>query len=322
MRSDRLLSILLLLQVNRRMTARQLAQRFEVSERTILRDMDALSASGVPVYAERGSGGGWELLEEYRTNLTGLNLTEIQALFLRTPARLLADLGLTQASETGFTKLLAALPAMQQREIAQMQQRIHVDGASWLEIEEKTPAFPIIQQALWQDRKVQLIYARSDEQTVTRVVDPLGLVAKGRIWYLVAAIDGDIRTYRVSRVQDAYITDQACLRPDGFDLARYWAQSTVQFKQALPHYAATLRVHPEIVAQIHNPGRFATLMRSYSPDVDGWVKVEMQLDVEENACSYVLSFGPRIEVLAPPSLRTAVIQSAKALLAVYQAVEE
>jgi len=120
MRSDRLLSILLLLQVNQRMTARQLAQRFEVSERTILRDMDALSASGVPVYAERGSGGGWELLEEYRTNLTGLNLTEIQALFLRTPARLLADLGLTQASETGFTKLLAALPTMQQREIAQI----------------------------------------------------------------------------------------------------------------------------------------------------------------------------------------------------------
>ena len=145
------------------------------------------------------------------------------------------------------------------------------------------------------------------------------MVAKGRIWYLVAAIDGDIRTYRVSRVQDAYITDQACLRPDGFDLARYWAQSTVQFKQALPHYAATLRVHPEIVAQIHNPGRFATLMRSYPPDVDGWVKVEMQLDVEENACSYVLSFGPRIEVLAPPSLRVAVIEAAKALLEVYQA---
>ncbi len=120
MRSDRLLSILLLLQVNQRMTARQLAQRFEVSERTILRDMDALSASGVPVYAERGSGGGWELLEEYRTNLTGLNLTEIQALFLRTPARLLADLGLTQASETAFTKLLAALPTMQQHEIAQI----------------------------------------------------------------------------------------------------------------------------------------------------------------------------------------------------------
>ncbi|MCX6050092.1 MAG: YafY family protein, partial [Chloroflexi bacterium] len=279
MRSDRLLSILLHLQVNRRVKARELAERFEISERTVIRDLEALSMAGVPIYAVRGHGGGWELLEEYRTNLTGLNPTEVQALFMQTPARLLRDLGLNQASETAFTKLLAALPTIQRQQAEYIRQRIHVDGAGWHESEEKVPAFPAIQQAVWQERKVQLRYQRSDNVAVERIVDPLGLVAKGRVWYLVAAIDGELRTYRVSRVQSACVMDQPCVRPENFDLAAYWAQSMVDFKQTLPNYAVTVRAAPEVIARLHNPGRFARIIHRDPPDADGWSKLEMQLDV-------------------------------------------
>ena len=131
MRADRLVSIMLLLQVQRRITAAELAKRLEVSERTIHRDMDALSGAGVPVFAERGNGGGWSLMEAYRTNLTGLNHSEIQSLFVTNPPQLLSDLGLHQASQAALIKLLAALPSMSRRDAEQARQRIHIDTAGW-----------------------------------------------------------------------------------------------------------------------------------------------------------------------------------------------
>ena len=236
MRADRLLSILLLLQVHRRLTARALARRLEVSERTIHRDMEALSAAGIPVYAERGGGGGWSLVEEYRTNLTGLNTAEIQALFVTRPARLLADLGLEQASDAGLIKLQAALPAMQRDDAEYARQRIYVDITGWNRAEESIATLPVLQAAIWQERKLQFTYERGgDCAAVERLVDPLGLVAKGSGWYLVAGEEGEIRSYRVSRVQEAKLIDQPCVRPKGFDLAAYWEQSMISFKDQLPH---------------------------------------------------------------------------------------
>src|SRR5258708_39010288 len=150
MRADRLVSILLLLQVNRRTTARELAKRLEVSERTIHRDMDALGSAGVPVTAERGSGGGWGLMEAYKTNLTGLNHAEIQALFLTKPPQLLSDLGLHQASEGALIKLLAALPAMSRRDAEYARQRIHIDTAGWGNTPVGAASRPGLQAGIWQ----------------------------------------------------------------------------------------------------------------------------------------------------------------------------
>src|SRR5215831_17768904 len=186
MRADRLISIMLLLQVRRQITARELARRLEVSERTIHRDMEALGMAGVPVVAERGTGGGWSLLEGYRTNLTGLTGTEMQALLLAKPSPLLADLGLRQAAEVALLKLLAALPAMSRRAAEYARQRLHVDGAGWHEAAEAVPFLLPIQEAIWQERKLRLTYQRGDGATVERLVDPLGLVAKGGVWYLAA----------------------------------------------------------------------------------------------------------------------------------------
>lgn len=317
MRADRLLSILLLLQVHRRQTARELAQRLEVSERTIHRDMEALSAAGFPVFAERGSGGGWMLVEGYKTNLTGLNRDEIQALFLTKPLRLLADLGLDKASDAAMIKLSAALPSAHRDNAEHARQRIHIDITGWNRRDEAVRLLPVLQQAVWHERKLKFTYERSGCDPVERLADPLGLVAKGSVWYLVAMVEGDVRSYRVSRVLSAELVAETCVRPKGFDLAEYWERSTVSFKAQLPRYQAMVRAHPEVFPRMSFAGRFARIEQTYPPDSDGWIRVAMRFDVEEMAVEYALSFGSKMEVLEPETLREKVIDAAASVIAFY-----
>jgi len=317
MRADRLLSILLLLQVNRRTTARELAKRMEVSERTIHRDMDALSAAGVPVVADRGNGGGWSLLGGYKTNLTGLNHDEIQALFLTRPAQLLADLGLQKASEGALIKLLAALPSISRRDAEYARQRIHIDTTGWRNSPENAAALPSIQEAVWQQRKLRFVYERSGCEASQRLGDPLGLVAKGSAWYLVAAVDGSPRTYRVSRIRECEVTDQPGERPPEFDLAEYWRQSAAEFQAALPRFYATIRVSPAVPPWLSYMGRASRVERRAGPDADGWMILTMRFDAEEEALQFALSFGADAEVLEPASLRARVTRSAEATLRLY-----
>jgi predicted DNA-binding transcriptional regulator YafY len=320
-RADRLLSILLLLQAHRRLTARELARRLEVSERTIHRDMEALSAAGFPVFAERGTGGGWMLVEGYRTNLTGLNKDEIQALFLTKPLRLLADLGLEKASDAAMLKLSAALPSAHRDDAEHARQRIHVDITGWNRVDEAVRFLPALQQAVWQDRKLKFTYQRGAGcDVVERLADPLGLVAKGSVWYLVAVVDGDIRSYRVSRVLSAEPIGEPCNRPKGFDLAKYWEQSTVNFRAQLPQYRATVRAHPDVFPRMSLAGRFARIEHAYPPDSNGWIRVALRFDVEEMAVEYALSFGSKLEVLEPEALREKVIDAAKSVIAFYAEV--
>ncbi|MBF6589595.1 MAG: YafY family transcriptional regulator [Ktedonobacterales bacterium] len=317
MRADRLLSILLLLQVNRRMTAHALATRLEVSERTIHRDMLALGTAGIPITAERGPGGGWGLLEAYQTNLTGLNIAEIQALALTGPARLLADLGLRQAAEAAFIKLLAALPAVRRRGAEDARQRIHIDAAGWRQSEEAAPCLSTVREAVWRERRLRLSYARGDE-IVERQVDPLGLVAKGSVWYLVAAVEGEPRTYRISRMRQVEVTEAPCVRPEDFDLAAYWERSTAQFTASLPCYRATVCVDPAMLPRIRLGGRYARILCEHPADEEGWVTLDMQFEEEHNACEYALSYGQRMEVLAPQALRERVLRAAEEVVAFYR----
>lgn len=317
MRADRLLSIMLLLQVRRRMTSRELAERLEVSERTIHRDMESLSAAGVPVIAVRGAGGGWTLPEGYQTNLTGLNQDEIKALFLTGPSRLLSDLGLHDAAEGASIKLLAALPSAHRRDASFIRQRIHLDAAGWSQPEERSSALPVLQDALWRDRRAYLTYQRDGGENVERLVDPLGLVAKGSIWYLLAAVEGEIRTYRVSRVRSARVADEPCRRPEDFDLAAHWAQASRDFIANLPRYPARVRVAPEIIPRLRLAGRFARVESVGPPAVDGWSEAEIRFETLEEAREYVLGFGGHIEVLEPAELRQVVIQEALAVLQFY-----
>ncbi len=311
MRAERLLSILMLLQRYRQMTARDLSERLEVSERTIYRDLEALSASGVPLYAERGVGGGWFLPEEYRANLPALSEEELRALMLANPQRLLADLGLEQVAETALTKLVAGLPAPSRRTAQEAWERLYVDFSGWNRSAEAIPLMRPIQEAVWQERKLQMTYQRANGELVERLVDPLGLVAKGNVWYLVAAVDGNIRTYRVSRVQAARVTSQAAARPDDFDLAEYWEQAEVEFKANLPRYPVLLRVDPSIVTRVRYWGRYARVEEIGEPEADGWLPVRMLFELEEDACAFTLGFGPYLEVVEPVTLREQVIALAQ-----------
>ncbi|HEX8652175.1 MAG TPA: YafY family protein [Pyrinomonadaceae bacterium] len=319
MRADRLFSIVLLLQSHRQLTARDLARRLEVSARTIHRDMDALSGAGIPVVAERGTGGGWSLLGEYRTNLTGLNEAEIQSLFLTKPSRLMADLNLEKAAEGALLKLLAALPSIYRRGAEQMRQRIYVDTTGWSRTEEAVPLLHTLQDAVWQERQLRMTYQRGVGcDAFERVVDPLGLVAKGSVWYLVAGVEGEVRSYRVSRISCAEALDEACTRPKDFDLAAFWEESSARFRATLPRYQATVRVHPEIVPRMRFAGRFARIEQTGQTDDEGWVQVSLRFDVEEMACEYALSFGTQLEVIEPQALREKVFEAAKSIVAFYE----
>ncbi|MDF2628488.1 MAG: Helix-turn-helix type 11 domain protein [Symbiobacteriaceae bacterium] len=318
MRADRLLSILLLLQIHGQMTSRELARRLEVSERTIHRDMEALSASGVPVMAERGAGGGWALPEGYQTNLTGLNAPEIQSLFFHRPLRMMADLGLADAAEGALTKLLATLPPDSRRTAEYIRQRIHVDMAGWQRGGESVEFLPVLQEAVWHDRQVRILYQKNDGTASERVLNPLGLVAKGSVWYLVAAASGgEPRTYRVSRVQGAEVLDAPCERPAGFDLAKHWGQSSAEFVAQLPRFQVVLRAKESILQRMRWASRWSQVEQVSPADEVGWCEVAVRFEEEWNAVEFVLSFGGDVEVLSPSSLRDKVLDAARAVVAVY-----
>ena len=319
MRADRLLSIVLLLQAHHQMTSRDLASRLEVSERTIHRDMDALSGAGIPVVAARGSGGGWSLLGEYRTDLTGLTETEIQSLFVTKPAKLLADLRLEKAADGALLKLLACLPATFRQGVDRARQRIHVDVSGWSRREEAVPFLPILQEALWLERYVQITYERGEHsEQVQRVIAPFGLVAKGSVWYLVGAVEGHVRSYRVSRISQAEILNERAVVPQSFDLAQYWEQSSSAFKATIPNFVATFWVSPAVWHRLWFAGRFARVTETEEVDSRGWRKAVIGFDVEEMACEYAVSFGPYLEVIEPASLREKVITMVQATLEFYR----
>jgi predicted DNA-binding transcriptional regulator YafY len=306
MRADRLLSILLLLQVHTRLTARTLAKRLEVSERTILRDMSALGTAGVPVVADRGAGGGWRLVEGYKTNVSGLTDPEVQALFATRPSKLLADLRLDKASDAALVKLLSVLPAVSRRGAELAWQRIHIDVSGWNRSRDPVPQLPLLQRAVLSDRRVRITYER-DACTSERLLDPLGLVAKGATWYLVAAIDGEVRSYRVSRIRDAALLDEPFTRPPDFDLAAFWEKSAETFRERLPRFNVVARVRPEAMPL------FRAMLRFGGIDDVSDDRVTMHFDTEEVARINLLGFGEAVEVIEPESLRRAMVKEARTI---------
>ena len=241
MRASRLVALLLLLQTRGRMTAAELARELEVSQRTIFRDVDALSASGVPIYAERGPHGGVRLVDGYRTRLTGMTPEEADALFLSGLPGPAAELGLGTVMTAARLKVLAALPPELRARASRLVERFHLDAAGWFHASEPVPHLPLLSEAVWEGRRIRLHYHRG-HRTAERVVDPLGVVLKGGIWYLVArvaAVDGQLRTYRVSRVAEAELLEERFERPHGFDLAGYWADMTAAYERGAPRLATT-----------------------------------------------------------------------------------
>ena len=316
MRADRLLSILLLLQSRGQMTGRELAERLEVSERTLHRDMDALSAAGVPVFALRGARGGWQLEENWRTQVPGLDEAELRALLMAQP-RILGDRKLAAAAERALGKLMASLPVPLRARAESMRQRLYVDTTGWFGGAEDLSMLPIVQEAVTRDRKLKIRYSSrrsrfehgggDSENTSERVVDPLGLVAKGSTWYLVANTARGFRTFRVSRIQNALLLDAACERPVTFDLEAHWRSATEDFLRNSPRFETVLYLHPECAREI-KMWRMAvqSAQNKHDPSREGWTTLQVQFEDERQAIFVVLAFGTKVEVLAPDSLRSRV----------------
>lgn len=296
MRADRLLSVLLLLQAHGRLTGRELARRLEVSARTVHRDMEALSAAGVPVFALRGARGGWQLDEGWRTRVPGLDPAELRALLMAQP-RVLGDARLAGAAQRALDKLMVALPAPLRAEAASIRQRLHVDTAGWYGMPEDLAMLPVVQEAVARDRKLAFRYLRAGRERVERTVDPLGLVAKGGIWYLVARKPEGFRTYRVSRIEETRLLDQPFERPADFDLATYWQSSIAELQKRWARYEVTLRVEPR-AAESLRMWRSATPVGG-NPDASGWVTLRVAFD-DEQACFMALG-GSAVHLSPPPS---------------------
>jgi predicted DNA-binding transcriptional regulator YafY len=322
MRADRLLALLMLLQTRGCMTAQKLAQELEVSERTIYRDIDALCAAGVPVYAERGAGGGYALLDSYRTNLTGLTQDEVRALFMLSIPAPLAELGVSQELKAALLKLAAALPAAHRHDEERVRQRVHLDSTWWFQSREPVPHLKTIQQAVWQDRKLHLthhLYLHF-ETYVERLVKPYGLVAKAGVWYLVCERDGYLRAYRVSRISEARLLNETFERAPDFDLAAFWKAWCAEYEENRTHYLVTARVAPDFVRFLplyFGDGIRAQVAQAGPPDAQGWITLTLPFERLEEARERILGFGRAVEVLEPLALRLSVLDFATQIVALY-----
>jgi predicted DNA-binding transcriptional regulator YafY len=319
-RASRLVNLLLLLQSRGGLTAAELARELEVSVRTIHRDVEELSAAGVPIFAERGPLGGIRLVDGYRTRLTGMTADEAEALFLSGLPGPAAQLGLGTVVAAAQLKVMAALPPELRSRASRLVQRFHLDAAGWFQASEPVPHLGTLAAAVWESRLVRIVYRRGQEE-VERTVAPLGVVLKGGIWYVVASIEGQIRTYRASRVVDATALEETIERPEDFDLAAYWSESTAAYERDAPTIDVDVRIAEDRLWRISNvfgQGVVDRAARSPDPDHAGQIRLRLTLDYPDDVPGLLLAVGPNMEVLGPPEIRERVVKLADLVAARYR----
>jgi predicted DNA-binding transcriptional regulator YafY len=320
MRASRLVSVLLLLQTRGRLTAGELAEELEVSVRTVYRDVEALSEAGVPIYAERGPRGGIRLVDGYRTRLTGLTEEEAKTLFLSGLPGPAAELGLGTVVAGARLKMLAALPPELRSRASRINQRFHLDAPGWFQASDSTPSLLTLSTAVWEDRRVTVQYRRGADRVVDRVLDPLGLVLKGGVWYAVARAAGQPRTYRVSRIASIELRDDHFERPDDFDLGTFWADSSAAYERSVERLEVVVRVRPDhLDALADTVGQMAMRGATHLPDADpdGWSRLRLRLEWPAEAHEQLLRLGSAVEVLEPEELRHRVVEAARGVLERY-----
>jgi predicted DNA-binding transcriptional regulator YafY len=316
MLASRLLSILMLLQTRGQMTARALAEEFEVSVRTIYRDIDELSAAGIPVIADRGRNGGVRLEGGYRTKLTGMTASEAETLFLAGLPGPAAELGLAELLATARLKLAAALPAGAERIAA----RFHLDPAGWFSAPPVGEFLPLVARAVWSERCLRIRYRRGGSLQ-WRKLHPLGLVLKGGYWYLVAERSGSLRTYRVSAIADAQMLEEGFCRPKAFDLAGYWTNSSREYERSVYSAKAELRLSPRGRGMLPILGAYvveAVDRTACPPDAQGWVRCTVPVEATEFGIRELMLLGEEVEILAPAALRAQMAQMLQRMHAIHK----
>lgn len=335
MRSSRLLSILLLLQSRGRMTAQQLAESLEVSLRTVYRDVESLSAAGVPIYADRGPTGGYQLVNGYRTRLTGLTANEAEALFLSGMPQAAAELGLGTVLATAQLKVMAALPEDLRIRAGRIAERFYLDAPTWFQNGEDLPYLTAVADAVWNQHPLQMRYQRAGSAGErSRLVEPLGLALKAGVWYMIARArasdahderEEHIRVYRVSRILHLQPLDERFERPDGFALEAYWRQWLRDYERRVYRSEATIRLSPrgrELLPYFSTPVvTQAAAATASEPDADGWTRATIPIESVEHAIGDLLRYGAEVEALEPPELRER-LKSAIHALSVRYALNE
>lgn len=307
MKAGRLVSMLLLLQTRGRMTAAQLAEELEVSVRTVYRDVESLSAAGVPLYGDAGHAGGYRLLDGYRTRLTGLTADEAEALFLAGAPGPAAELGLGSVLAAAQLKVRAALPAELRDHADRVSGRFHLDAPGWYAEAEEVPYLPAVADAVWNNRVLNIVYRRWRTPTdVERRLEPYGLVLKAGRWYVVAGPGP--RTFRVDQILQLAECDEEFVRPDDFDLAAYWAAYQRDFHERLYQGEAVVRLAPGV-----------TLARAVDvrEDRDGWTLATVPVESVDRALGEFLRMGADVEVMEPPELRARMAETVAVLAARY-----
>jgi predicted DNA-binding transcriptional regulator YafY len=317
MRASRLVQLLLVLQARGRTTAAVLAGELEVSERTIHRDVDALSAAGVPIYAERGPHGGIQLVDGYRTRLTGLTGEEAEALFLSGLPGPAAELGLGTVVAAARLKVLAALPTELRARASRLVERFHLDAAGWFQTSDAVPHLAALADAVWEGRRIEIRYRRGDSE-VERRVDPLGLVLKAGVWYVVAAAEEQVRTYRARRIVEVRPTGETFTRPSGFDLGAHWRESIAAYEREAPRVTVTLLVDPRAMPILADLVGRRALREAEEMDParerDGWRRLRLSLDWPDEVPGRLLALGGAVEVLEPPEIRERVVALAREVI--------
>nr|WP_042192912.1 YafY family protein [Kibdelosporangium sp. MJ126-NF4] len=314
MRAERLVALLFTLQSRRSATIAELAAALEVSERTMHRDVATLQATGVPIWTEPGRGGGVRLVDGWRTRLDGLTSREAVAIFAMGVPRALADLGLGTAVSAAHAKVSATLPVSLRDQAQHVAQRFHLDAPGWFKRADEVEYLAEVARAVWEQHQVRVTYGRG-ERTVERVLDPLGLVLKAGVWYLVARTDGSVRTYRVSRITGVTELDGRFDRPTDFDLASWWEQSSAQFERSLQQVAVTVRLSPTGVRALPSvldaDAASQALAQVKPPGPDGWSEVELGLERPDIAAGQLLALGTEVEIVAPEAVRAAFADAAR-----------
>jgi|SRR5215469_5739329 len=307
MLASRLLSILMLLQTRGRMSATSLAEEFEVSVRTIHRDIDQLSAAGIPVYADRGRSGGFQLVDGYRTNLTGMTEGEAETLFLAGLPGPAAQLGLSDTLSAARLKLMAALPTKVRPNAERIAARFHLDPIPWFRGGDPLPQLQTIAAAVWNTRVLKLRYRRAGQEGIrTRELAPLGLVLKAGVWYLVALSGKSVRTYRVANMQDVEMTDAAFARPKDFDLSSHWEMASRAYEADTYSDRASVKLSPKGWSRLELLGPFVTeeaKRTATKPDKRGWIRCTLPVESGEYGVRELMRLGDELEIVGPAHIR-------------------
>jgi predicted DNA-binding transcriptional regulator YafY len=314
MKASRLLSILMTLQARGHRTADQLAEELEVSTRTIHRDVDELSAAGVPIYAERGRQGGFRLLDGYQTRLTGLDADEASVLMLSGIGTALDDLGLTDALWQTERKLMAALPEPARAKAALVANRFHLDPFSWYRQKEEAPFVTQIVKAVWADQRISIKY-ESWKGPIQRDLDAIAVVLKAGDWYLIGCAQ-TMRVYKIANIQSVTVLESKFERSADFDVSQFWGEWITSFEVHIRPNRARLRVTQKGQNILKSMGRMP-IAHFPVPDQPDVTDIDLAVEGEANTVRQILSLGAEAKVIAPETLRLAVLNEVSRLAGYY-----